>query len=328
MAINPSDTEWAICVAGPDGRFPTSPAFKRAETLVGSTLTGVADPIVSETRRKGRTNAGQRLVNPRVEGTLNTEFTYGDAAIDMLLESAFSGKFNPQGRMLAGTTETVFCAERRWIDGESSLFTRMFGCMVSELAINAEAGGIVTADFTVLGQGTEAVTDADGNELASARATLEGATYAAAATNTKFAGPDVKNITIAGLGEVDYSTFNFTLTQDRAAQTKLGSAYARGVGTAGKSSEIAATFYRADLAPEKLIKNGIENPAVAISWEYNFGDFGYRVTTLAQPSFPEDSEDGANQMVSITFVPIGHMVDGQDTDFVIEKLTGPAPGTP
>jgi len=236
------------------------------------------------------------------------------------LESAFSGKFDSNGKMLAGTTETVFCAERRWIDGPGSLFTRMFGCMVSELAINAEAGGIVTADFTVLGQGTEAVTDAQNVELPSARAILEGAEYTPAATNTKFAGPDVKNITVQGLGTVDYSTFNFTLTQDRAAQTMLGSAYARGVGTAGKSSEIVATFYRADLAPEKLIKNGIENPAVDISWEYNFGGNGYRFSAKAQPSFPEDSEDGANQMVSITFVPIGHTVDGKETDLIVQKL--------
>lgn len=321
MAINPSDTEWSICVAGPDGRFPTTPQFKRLDTKVGSTLTGVADSVVSETRRKGRTNAGQSLVNPRVEGTLNTEFTFGDAAMDMLLESAFSGKFDANGRMLASTTETVFCAERKWNDGSSGLFTRMFGLLVSELAINAEAGGIVTADFTVLGQGTEPVTDEDGEELASARAVLSGATYASAATNAKFAGSHVKNIIIESLGEVDYSTFNFTLSQDRAAQTMLGSAYARGIGTAGKSSEIVATFYRADLAPEKLIKNGIENPALTISWEYNIGGAGYRFATLAQPSFPEDSEDGANQMVTVTFVPVGQVVDDQDTDFIIQKLT-------
>lgn len=320
MAIKPSDTEWSLCVAGPDGNFPANPVFNRLETIVGSSLSGVADSIVSETRRKGRTNAGQRLVNPRVEGTFNTEFTYGDPAIKLLLESAFSGKFDDNGRMLAGTTETELCFQRVWIDGATNYFTRHYGGMVSELAINAEAGGIVTADYTVLGRGTMPVTAANSSQLASATAELDGATYVEASTNEKFAGPDVKNITIAGLGTVDYQTLNFTLTQDRAAQTMLGSAYARGIGTAGKSGEIVVTFYRADLAPEKLIKNGIENPAVDISFDYVIGGEGYRFSTKAQPSFPEDNEDGANQMVTITFVPVGYEVDGQPTDYVIQEL--------
>lgn len=321
MAINPSDTEWAVCVAGADGNFPANPAFLRLETIVGTNLNGVADSIVSETRRKGRTNAGSRLVNPRAEGTLNTEFTFGDAATDLLLESAFSGKFDADGKMLAGTTETELCFERKWIDGDDEMFVRFFGCLVSEVAINAEAGGIVTADFTVLGRGTTAIVDAEGNELASATSPITGATYAAASTNERFAGPDVKNITVEGLGNVDYSVNNFSLTQDRAAQTMLGSPYARGIGTAGKSGEIVLTFYRADLAPEKLIRNGIENPPVNVSWDYTIGGEGYRFSVFAQPSFPEDNEDGANQLVNVTFTPIGHTVDGKETDYVIQKLT-------
>ncbi|MBT0668396.1 hypothetical protein HT136_08440 [Novosphingobium profundi] len=180
---------------------------------------------------------------------------------------------------------------------------------------------MVTADFSVIGTGTEPVVDAEGLELASATAVLTNATYAAAGTNEKFAGPDVKNITIEGLGTVDYQTLNFTLTPERSPQTMLGSAYARGIGTASKSSEIAVTFYRADLSPEKLIRNGIENPAVDISWEYVIGGEGYRITTKAQPSFPEDNEDGANQMVNITFVPVGFLEGGVETDFIVEKLT-------
>ena len=320
MAINPSDTEWSVCAAGADGNFPSTPSFKRLETKVGTNLNGTADSIVSETRRKGRTNAGQRLVNPRVEGTLNTEFTWNDEAQDLLLQSAFSGTFDGTGKMLAGTTETELCFERKWIDGSTEMYSRYFGCLVSELALNAEAGGIVSADFTVLGQGTSPVVDENGDELPEATAALTGATYNTAGTNEKFAGPDVKNITISGLGTVDYQTLNFRLTPERSAQTMLGSAYARGIGTAGKNSEIVVTFYREDLSPEKLIKNGIENPAVDVSWEYNVAGAGYRFSTKAQPSFPEDNEDGANQMVTITFVPVGYTVDGKETDFVVQKL--------
>jgi hypothetical protein len=312
MAINPSDTEFAVVREEVAGTTPAKPAFKRLETIVGSNLNATADPIVSATRRKGRTNAGQRLVNPRVEGTLNTEFTAEDEATEMLLESAFSGRFDAQGLLKAGTQETDLTVERRWIDGANSMYSRFFGCQVTEFALNAEFGGIVTADFTVLGRGR-----AD-----PATAIITGATYANASDATKFAGPDIKNIVIAGLGEVDYSTLSLTVSQERATQGKLGSAYARGIGTSGKSIELTAMLYRKDFGPEALIKNGIENPAVSISFDALFADKGYRFTIpLAQPSFPEDSEDGANQMVSITFAPVGDNASG--TDIMVQRLTAP-----
>ena len=78
MAINPSDTEFAIVKETVAGTTPATPAFVRLETIVGSNLNATADPIVSATRRKGRTNAGQRLVNPRVEGTLHSAEVIAD----------------------------------------------------------------------------------------------------------------------------------------------------------------------------------------------------------------------------------------------------------
>jgi hypothetical protein len=312
MAINPSDTEFAVVREPVGGTTPTTPQFKRLETVVGSNLNATADPIVSATRRKGRTNAGQRLVNPRVEGTLNTEFTADDPATELLLESAFSGRFDGSGLLKAGTTETDFTVERRWIDGATSYYSRFFGNQVTEFALNAEFGGIVTADFTVLGRG----------RANPATAIIAGATYVDASDSTKFAGPDVKNINIVGLGEVDYSTLTLTVSQDRATQGKLGSAYARGIGTSGKSVELQVMLYRKDFGPEALIKNGIENPAVQISFDVVFDGEGYRFTLpKAQPSFPEDSEDGANQMVAVTFVPQGDSVSG--TDIMVQKLTAP-----
>jgi len=312
MAINPSDTGFAIVREPEAGTTPAKPVFNRLETIVGSNLNATADPIVSATRRKGRTNAGQRLVNPRVEGTLNTEFTADDAATEMLLESAFSGRFDNTGLLKAGTTETDFTVERLWIDGTKNMFSRFFGCQVTEFALNAEFGGIVTADFTVLGRGR-----AD-----PATAIITGATYVDASSNTKFAGPDVKNINIVGLGDVDYSTLTLSVSQDRATQGKLGSPYARGIGTSGKSIELQVMLYRKDFGPEALIKNGIENPAVSISFDCLFDNKGYRFTIpLGQPSFPEDSEDGANQMVAVTFVPQGDNVSG--ADIMIQKLTVP-----
>lgn len=309
MAINPSDTEFAIVKETVAGTTPATPAFLRLETIVGSNLNATADPIVSQTRRKGRTNAGQRLVNPRVEGTLNTEFTADDAATNLLLQSAFSGDFDADGLLKAGTKETDLTVERKWIDGATNMFTRYFGCQVSEFALTAEFGGIVTADFTVLGRG----------RAAPSNTALAGANYADASSAPKFAGPDVKNIVIGGLGEVDYSTLTLTVTQDRATQGKLGSAFARGIGTAGKTIELVALLYRKDFGPENLIQNGIENPAVSISFDVEFNGAGYRIIIpAAQPSFPEDSEDGANQMVSVTFSPLGDAVSG--TDIMIQKL--------
>jgi hypothetical protein len=314
MAINPSDTEFAIAVGTATTAVPTAPQFKRLETIVGSNLNATADPIQSQTRRKGRTNAGQRLVNPRVEGTLNTEFVAGDAATELLLESAFSGKFDEDGLLKAGTTETNLFVERKWQDGATSMFTRYVGCVVSEFALNAEFGGIVTADFTVLGLGR-----VEPSAAAPAGAIVPGATYADASTNTKLAGPDVKNITIEGLGEVDYSTLSLTISQARETQGKLGSAFARGIGTSGKTVELMVSLYRKDFGPENLIKNGIENPAVSISFDMVFDDEGYRVIIpAAQPSFPEDAEEGANQMVNVTFSPIGDADAG--TDIMIQKL--------
>ncbi|KKI22332.1 phage tail tube protein [Sphingomonas sp. Ag1] len=310
MAINPSDTEFAIAVGTADTVAPTAPAFKRLETIVGSNLNATADPIVSQTRRKGRTNAGQRLVNPRVEGTLNTEFVAGDAATELLLESAFSGRFDAEGLLKAGTTETNLFVERKWQDGAVSMFTRYAGCVVSEFALNAEFGGIVTADFTVLGLG----------RLDPSNAALAGAAYADASTASKLAGPDVKNIVIEGLGEVDYSTLSLTISQARETQGKLGSAFARGIGTSGKTVELAASLYRKDFGPENLIKNGIENPAVRIEFDMTIDGEGYKVIIpAAQPSFPEDAEEGANQMVNVTFSPIGDAVSG--TDIMIQKIT-------
>ncbi|NWK96706.1 hypothetical protein DM806_13755 [Sphingobium lactosutens] len=309
MAINPSDTEFAIVAETVAGTTPATPAFLRLETIVGSNLNATADPIVSSTRRKGRTNAGQRLVNPRVEGTLNTELTSGDAATDLLLESTFSGKFDQDGLLKAGTTETDLTVERKWTDGATLMFSRFFGLQVAEFALNAEFGGIVTADFSFLGRG----------RATPSNTALAGATYADASTAPKFAGPDVKNIVIGGLGEVDYSTLALTVTQDRATQGKLGSPFARGIGTAGKTVELVATLYRKDFGPENLIVNGIENPAVSIQFDIEFNGAGYRIIIpAAQPSFPEDNEDGANQMVTVTFSPLGDAASG--TDIMIQKL--------
>jgi hypothetical protein len=310
MAINPSDTEFAIAVGTATTTAPTAPAFKRLETIVGSNLNATADPIVSQTRRKGRTNAGQRLVNPRVEGTLNTEFVAGDAATELLLESALSGKFDAEGVLKAGTTETNLFVERKWQDGATSMYTRYAGCQVSEFALNAEFGGIVTADFTVLGLG----------RLEPSNTAIVGAEYDDASTASKLAGPDVKNITIDGLGEVDYSTLSLTVSQARETQGKLGSAFARGIGTSGKTIELAVSLYRKDFGPENLIRNGIENPAVAISFEMTIDGVGYEFEIpAAQPSFPEDAEEGANQMVNVTFSPVGDAVS--DTDIIIRKIT-------
>jgi hypothetical protein len=309
MSISPSDTEFGIVKEAVAGTTPATPVFKRLETIVGSNLNATADSIVSQTRRKGRTNAGQRLVNPRVEGTLNTEFTADDAATELLMESAFSGVFDEDGELKAGTTETNLTIERRWVDGVNSFYSRYFGCQVSEFALAAEFGGIVTANFTVLGRG----------RATPATTAIAGSTYLDASTGTKFAGPDVKNIVIEGLGAVDYSTLNLTVSQERATQGKLGSAFARGIGTSGKSIELVVELYRVDFGPENLIQNGIENPAVSISFDIIFDDAGYRITIpAAQPSFPEDNEDGANQMVSITFVPQGDSVTG--TDIIVQKL--------
>lgn len=308
MAINPSDTEFAIVKEAVAGSTPATPAFLRLETIVGSNLNATADPIVSSTRRKGRTNAGQRLVNPRVEGTLNTEFTSNDAATELLLASALSGVW-VDNELKAGTTESDFTVERKWIDGNNNMFTRYFGCQVSEFSLNAEFGGIVTVNWTILGRG----------RATPATTAIAGATYADASIDAKFAGPDVKNITIGGLGEVDYSTLALTVTQDRATQGKLGSPFARGIGTAGKTIELVATLYRKDFGPENLIQNGIENPAVAISFDVDFNGEGYKfIIPAAQPSFPEDNEDGANQMVTVTFSPLGDATAG--TDIIIQKL--------
>lgn len=314
MAINPSDTEFAIAAGTATTAVPTAPAFKRLETIVGSNLNATADPIQSQTRRKGRTNAGQRLVNPRVEGTFNTEFVADDDATELLLESAFSGKFDEDGLLKAGTTETYLFVERKWQDGGTSMFTRYAACVASEFNLNAEFGGIVTADFTMLGLGR-----IEPSAAAPANAIVPGATYADASTAEKMAGPDVKNIVIAGLGEVDYSTLGLALQQARETQGKLGSAYARGIGTSGKTIELTASLYRKDFGPESLIKSGIENPAVSIQFDTVIAGKGYRfIIPAAQPSFPEDNEDGANQMVNITFTPVGDAVSG--TDIMIQRL--------
>ncbi len=314
MAINPSDTEFAIAVGTATTAVPANPKFMRLETIVGSNLNATADPIVSQTRRKGRTNAGQRLVNPRVEGTFNTEFVADDDATELLLESAFSGKFDDDGLLKAGTTETYLFVERKWQDGATSMFTRYAGCVASEFNMNAEFGGIVTADFTMLGLGR-----VEASAAAPAGAIIPGATYTDASTNEKFAGPDVKNIDIEGLGEVDYSMLGLAVQQARETQGKLGSAYSRGIGTSGKTIELTASLYRKDFGPENLIKNGIENPAVRIEFEITIANKGYKVIIpAAQPSFPEDSEDGANQMVNITFTPKGDAVSG--TDIMIQRL--------
>lgn len=309
MAINPSDTEFAIVKEAVAGTTPTNPEFLRCETLVGSNLNATADAIVSQTRRKGRTNAGQSLVNPRVEGPLNTELTSDDAATELLFASALSGEWDEDGLLKAGTTESDLTIERKWYNGATQMFTRYFGCQVSELEIAAEYGGIVTANYSFLGRGRADPSNAP----------IAGATYADASTAPKFAGPHVKNINIAGLGNVDYSTLTLTITQDRATQGKLGSAFARGIGTAGKTIELVVMLYREDFGPENLITGGINNPAVSISFDIEFNGAGYRfIIPAAQPSFPEDSEEGANQMVSVTFAPIGDAASG--TDIMVQKL--------
>lgn len=130
----------------------------------------------------------------------------------------------------------------------------------------------------------------------------------------------MKNINISGLGDVDYSTLTLTVSQARETQGKLGSAFARGIGTSGKTVELAASLYRKDFGPENLIKNGIENPAVRIEFDMTIDGEGYKVIIpAAQPSFPEDAEEGANQMVNVTFSAVGDAVSG--TDIMIQRLT-------
>lgn len=287
MAVNPSDTRYAISKETVAGTTNATPAFLVLDYMDGTEVVYESDWLESPTRRANRASSGGRPVAFKVTGSLKQHFAR-DAATDLLLESGLSGTFNTNV-LSSGANDTSFTIEKRMSNSEDTqLYSYFTGCQVTKLTISGTANGNIEFSADIIGMARTTGT-----------AQKTGATYANPSNAMKLAGVDVVP-SIAGL-TVDFLKFEYTVEHTREALNKLGSASARGIATSGfRKVNGSVDFFREDWTPETVL---LSASGAALTLPIGSGVNGYSINIpVAQFRIPKDGEEGAAATVSAEFM--------------------------
>lgn len=255
---NSSDISFAITKEIEPGKTPTTGAWLRLDHVPGTAPAFTTDSIESPVKTAKRASAGNRKTNPRAEGGLKTHFCR-DAAIELLMQSAFSGVWTEAGEagegddiLKAGDTDTSISIEKK-LTGASNLFTRFTGCQVTKMTLTVDASSNAEVTFDILGMGR-----------VTAQIPVPGMTYADASNNLKLAGEDVNMVTIGGLTDVTFRSLELTIEQNRETKDRFGAISAFGIGASGnRKVTLKLSFYRENFQPETVLGG---NAAVPVSF--------------------------------------------------------------
>lgn len=302
MANNPSDIRLAVTKESVPGTTPANPSYNVLDTSGSIGLKASTDWLDSSARRADRQSAGGRKINKSISDGF-TLHMHRDAGVDVLLESGLSGTFSGD-TLKASNVDTPLTFEKRMTVAGGYLFRRFEGCYVSKLTLTGDASSNVELAVEVVGMDDDTDT-----------AEASGSTYINAADTLKLDGEDVV-ITVAGV-TLDYTKFELSIESSRAAQFKMGSAAARGVGTEGNTAvKGSLEFFRDDWSPETVM---VPDEGVELTITLAGGADGLTFTIpSAQFRYPEDGEDGAKVIASVEFS--GKRDDTEGTSILVTKL--------
>lgn len=292
--FNTSDISFAIIKETVAGTTPTTGAWLKIDHVPGTAPTFTTDSIESPVKTAKRASAGNRKTNPRAEGGLKSHLCR-DAAIELLMQSAFSGVWTEAGDtgegddiLKAGDVDTSFSIEKK-LTGAASLFTRFTGCQVTKMTLTVDASSNAEITFDILGMGR--VTAQVPTAL----------TYSDASNKLKLAGEDVNAVSIGGMTNITFRALELTIEQAREPNDKFGAIQAFRIGATGnRKVTLKLSFYREDFQPETVLAG---NAAVPVSFTIGGEGEGFKFDIpLATAAIPTDVEDGSKVLVDVEFM--------------------------
>jgi hypothetical protein len=292
MAINPSDTTYAIIAETVEGTTPATPAMLRMDFIPGNTPTYVSDVLTSPTIKPNRASAGQRKLAFRVEGGLDVHFKR-DAAIELLLPSALSSGAWAANVIKAGITDTSVTIEKKMLDGTTPIYHRFRGCQVSKFQLDVSASEIAKASFDLIGLARDPA----------ASTIITGATYALPSATLPLTGLDMTSVSISGVSGLVARALTLSVEHDREGRDQFGQANPSSVGTSGFRKVTGnVQFYRTAALNSALATVETDTPNT-ISFTLGGVGTGYTFTLpAAYTALPADVEDNSKQLISVDFV--------------------------
>lgn len=287
---SPSNISYAVVVETEAGVTPANPAYKKVAHIPGTAPVYTSDFGEAGVITSGRASAGGSKTNYRVEGGLKTNL-HRDAGLDILLQSAFAGQWVETGDvgegddvLKASDKDTSFTLQKTVNHPTAPLISRHTGVQVAKMGITCEAGGYAEVSWDFMGMGRELTP-------------MAGSTYLEPATTPMLTGKRV-TVTIGGLTNVKYSSFDLSIEHTKEALACFGSDSAAAIGTSGnRKSNANIKFYRKDLTPETVFAGDNSVPVtITIGGEGDGYMFVYPAATCAVPT---DEEAGAAYIVSL-----------------------------
>lgn len=301
MAISSSDYKVTILPEATFGVVPTTGnRYDVPRTEGNGLLAKDYGAVESNTIRPGRNGNGARRGNQSVSGALEMNAITAPL-IDVLLESALSGKF--VGSILkAGQVDSSFT---HVAELAANTFQISSGCMVTSFTLTANAAEGVTYSFDITGVKQNETTTFAGTFTP---VTIDDAAY-------EYLGEEVLNIVAAGTTNLKYSTLTLTVEQGRSARNTLSSNAAFGLATTGaRVVTLEMSVWREAGVNYEQIFNGEKQE---FTFDLGTADYGRKYTTFGQVSGLEDAEED-DLMVNLTVT--GAYNSDEGTALVVEKL--------
>lgn len=305
MANNPSDFRFAIAKETVANTTPSSAGYLVVPHADGTEIMLNSNVVTSPSVVANRASRGQRKTEYSAGGTISAQLQRS-AVFDLLFESALSGTF-ATNVLKAGNTDTSLTVEKTMYPTGGTIYHRATGVQVSSMSLNITTGGSADVTFDLIGM----------DRITGTTTSTGTPTYTLPSSTLPLVGLDTA-VTIGGY-TADALSLNLTVSHNREAQQKLGSAYARGIGTSGiREVKLVGQFYREDLTPDTLFAKS--DATVAVSFDVGATTNGYRFAgAAANVSVPQDSADASKSIVTIEFTMAYDAT--ALTDFSITKLT-------
>jgi hypothetical protein len=301
--INNSEMRFDLILETAEGETPaTGNRLDLPCTTDQGPLTYTRARVTDDTRRANRETAAPTDGASAVEGSISANMRPCDA-LDVLIQSAISGRFDASGKATAGENDLSFSMFTTLRTNGSYLGYLDKGLQVSKMAITnaATSDDSVKVSFDVMGLKRQELTTAN-------------ALPVTAATEKAFNYIDIGNLKI-GDQAMEFTDLSFETGTPRGARKVFGKKDAVGMAaTANRETTVNVKAFRGDF----LINELVRNPVVVVFYMLN-DDGGYRVTlNHAKATVPTDELNDTGLLVNIQFT--AHAPDNNTPALVIEKL--------
>lgn len=257
--------------------------------------------VASDTIMPGRNSNGSRRGNQSVSGSIEVNAITAPI-IDMLIESAASGKF-VNDILKAGQQDSSFTHVAQLASGQYKVAS---GCQVTSFTLTATAADAVTMSFDVMGTKQDEVTSVPGTFT---NVAVDDAAY-------EYVGSEVVNIVAAGETNLKYSNLELVINQGRNARNILSSNAAAGLSVSGaREVTLTMTLYREAGVNYEAIFTGEKQE---FAFDLGIAGYGRQFIVLGQAN---GLEDVAEDDMMITITVTGAYDNTEGTALLVGRLT-------